>query len=214
MDLDVINPYTLKILISCREEDSISQISKRIGLSYGWTYKWIKDLADIGVFTLTRMKIYLNKNNPFYKSTLEYINNTFKKSQRFYYEDLSLFGIDYSFTNIDAVYVWTKGGYNIARYKDHYPIFIKINSKDRKLFEEYCKKLKLNINKKSGVFYHVEYLDSFDKSYCENMPVDSLKETIEFMEKNKYNFEPALEMIKELYNKKIKVEYKEVATNV
>ncbi len=214
MNLDVINPYALKILISCREEDSISQISKRIGLSYGWTHKWIKDLADIGVFTLTRMKVYLNKNNPFYKITLEYINNTFKKSPKFYYEDLSLFGIDYSFTNIDSVYIWTKGGYNIARYKDYYPIFIKVKSKDKKLFEKYCKKLKLKINKKNGVFYQVEYLDNFDKSYCENTPVDSLNKTIEFMEKNKYNFEPALEMIKELYNKKIEVKYKEVATNV
>lgn len=214
MDLDVINPYALKILISCREEDSISKISKRINLSYGWTYKWIKDLADIGVFTLTRMKVYLNKDNQFYKRTLDYIKNTFKKSQKFYYESLSLFGIDYCFTNIDSVYIWTKGGYNIARYKDYYPIFIKINSKDKKLFEDYCKKLKLNINKKKGVFYKVIYSDNFNKEYCESMPVDNLNETIKFMEKNKYNFEPALEMINEIYNKKIKTRYKEVVTNV
>ena len=214
MDLDIINPYVLKILISCREEDSISAISKRINLSYGWTYKWVQELAETGVFNLTRMKVYLNKDNKFYKETIEYIKNTFKKSINFYYNTLSLFGIQYSFTNIDSVYVWTKGGYNIARYKDYYPIFIKIRLKDKSLFEEYCKKLELNINKNKEVFYKVEYLDNFDSDYCENMPVDSLKGTIKFMEKNKYNFEPALEMVNELYNKKLKTKYKEVVTNV
>ena len=160
------------------------------------------------------MKVYLNKDNKFYKETIEYIKNTFKKSINFYYNTLSLFGIQYSFTNIDSVYVWTKGGYNIARYKDYYPIFIKIRLKDKSLFEEYCKKLELNINKNKEVFYKVEYLDNFDSDYCENMPVDSLKGTIKFMEKNKYNFEPALEMVNELYNKKLKTKYKEVVTNV
>ncbi len=214
MNLDVINPYALRILISSREKDSIRAISERINLSYGWTYKWIQELANQGVFTLTRMNVYLDKSSEFYKKTLNYIKETFKNSPSYYYEVLPLFGIEYCFTNIDSVYVWTRGGYNIARYRKQYPIFIKVKNKDRKLFEWYCKKLNLSVNSKNGVFYQVTYLDNFDISYNEGMPVDSLKQTIQFMEKYKYNFEPALEMIKELYGKKIKVSYKEAVTNV
>jgi len=42
------------------------------------------------------------------------------------------------------------------------------------------------------------------------MPVESLNETIRFMQENIYNFQPALEMIQEMYNKQLKVKYKEI----
>ncbi|MEK6933094.1 MAG: hypothetical protein AABW56_04870 [Nanoarchaeota archaeon] len=214
MILDLINPYTLKIIISCRKEDSINQISNRINLSYGWTYEWVQKLADSGVFKLTRMKVYLNKNNYFYKKTLKYIKEVLSDKASFYYEILSLFGIKYAFTKLDSVFIWTEGGYNISRYKDFYPIYIKVDKKDKPVFDYYCKKLNLRVNKNKGVFYKVSYLKGFEVDYLDKIPVDSLKATISFMNKNKYNFEPALEMIKEIYNKKINIKYKEVLTNV
>jgi len=214
MNLALINPHMLKILIAAKKEDSIRAISDRIGLSYGWTYRWIQDLAPLGVFTLTRMKTYLHEDNPFYKRTIRYIKEVLSSNVQFYYEVLALFGVDYCFTQTDAVFVWTKGGYNIARYKEFYPIFIKIKTKDRELFERYCKRLHLPIHKKRGIFYQVTYLDDFDVEYCDGIPVDGLEETISFIKKNRYNFEPALEMIKEMYKKDIRVRYKEVMTNV
>lgn len=214
MRFDIINPYVLKILIAARKKDSINSISARISLSYGWTYKWIKELEKIGVFRLTRMEMYLNPKNAFYKMTLKYIQSVLGKDVQFYYEILSLFGISYSFTKTDSVFVWTNGGYNISRYKGFYPIFIKVKKTDRQTFGEYCKKIDLKINQKAGVFYKVEYLDDLKASECKGVPVDSLGKTIEFMQRNKYNFEPALEMIKEMYKQKIKVSYKEAVTNV
>ena len=173
MNLELINPYVLRILISIRKQDSINAISKRINLSYGWTYNWIKELASLNTLKLTRMNVYLNEDNEFYKRTLNYVKEVLNNNVDFYYNILGLFGIKYCFTGIDSVFIWTKGGYNISRYKDYYPIFIKIKSKDKKLFEEYCKKLKLNIGKNNDVFYQVEYLDSFDQislsSYLQNI---------------------------------------------
>ena len=49
MKIELLNPYVIKILVSLRKEDSISSISKRIGLSYGWTYKWVKELIKEGI---------------------------------------------------------------------------------------------------------------------------------------------------------------------
>lgn len=214
MKLELVNPYVFKILISARKEDSIRAISDRISLSYGWTYKWMQDLAELGVFRLTRMKVFLNKKNEFYQQTLNYIKKVLSKDIQFYYNVIALFGIKYAFTKTDAVFIWTKGGYNIARYKEFYPIFIKVAKKDRDIFEDYCEKLNLSLNRKNNVFYRVEYLDDFSFEYCEGIPVDGLNETIALMDKNRYNFEPALEMIKEIYKKKIKVKYKESVTNV
>ena len=131
MNLETINPHILKILIASKDIDSINAISNRISLSYGWTHKWIKELGDIGVFKLTRMNTYLNKNNYFYKTTLRYIKNILSKDINFCYDGLSLFGIKYCFTQTDSVFIWTKGGYNISRFRDFYPIFIKIKKQDK-----------------------------------------------------------------------------------
>jgi len=213
MNLELINPYVLKIIIAVRPKDSIKAISDRIGISYGWVHKWTKELANQGVLRLTRMNVFLNEDNDFYKRTIEYIQNVLGKDIQFRYNIIKFLGIKYVFTQTDAVYIWTKGGYNIARYKGFYPIFIKIRKKDKELFESYCKRLGLGINKKNGIFYQIMYADDFEIDNCGDVPVDSLSETIAFMEKNIYNFEPALEMIKEMYDKKIKVKYKEVVTN-
>lgn len=214
MNLELINPYVLRILISIRKQDSINAISKRIKLSYGWTYNWIKELAGLNILRLTKMNVYLNEDNDFYKKTLNYIKEVLSNNVSFYYNTLNLFGVKYCFTDIDSVFIWTNGGYNISRYKDYYPIFIKIRKEDRSLFGDYCKRLNLKINKNKGIFYKVIYLEDFDISYCDDIPIDSLNNTINFMLKNKYNFEPALEMINEIYNKKLKVKYKEAITNV
>lgn len=214
MKMDLINPYVVKIIIATREGDSIRAISQRINLSYGWTYKWMQDLAKVGVFRLTKTKVYINEENEFYQKTTAFIKDVLAKDVSSYYSVLNLFGIEYCFTKTDAVFMWTKGGYNIARYKEFYPIFIKIKKEDKEIFEKYCKKLELNIQKKKGIFYEVNYVDKIKISYIDDTPVDSLNETITFMEQNKYNFEPALEMIKEMYKKKIKVKYKEAVTNV
>lgn len=213
MELELINPYVMKILISTREKDSISSISKRINLSYGWTYKWISVLIKEGIFKEQWRGFSVNKNNEGYKKIINFLKRNFSKNINFYYEVLSLFGIKYSFTKTDAVYIWTEGGYNIARYKNYYPIFIKIKESDYKIFSFYCKKLGLKINSKRGVFYSPKIVKDFNCTIKENNPIDSLKETIQFMQKYEYNFQPALEMINEMYKKKLKIKYKEVITN-
>ncbi len=214
MEINILNPYVMRILICARREDSINSISKRMGLSYGWTYNWIKKLVDIGTFKVTKTGLLSQENNEFYIRVLDFIKENFKNDISFHYSMLSLFGIKYCFTKTDAVVIWTNGGYNISRYRGYYPIFIKIKKSDNSLFEWYCKKLGLHINSDGGVFYSVELLEDFDVSYKKGIPVDTLDLTIAFMKKNIYNFEPALEMIQDIYGKKFGIKYKEVVTNV
>ena len=209
MKIETINPYVIKILISLRKEDSISSISKRIGLSYGWTNKWINELIKEGILKEKWRGVVLQEDNESYKNILKFIKENLKDIN-FYYSVLRLAGIEYCFTKTDAVYVWTEGRYNIARYKEYYPIFIKIKKIDYPVFLAYCKKLGLRINSTQGVFYNVEILEGFEFVKKNDFLVEPLNDTINFMQNNIYNFEPALEMINEMYNKKLKVKYKEV----
>lgn len=209
MKIELLNPYVIKIIISLREEDSISSISKRIKLSYGWTYKWINELVKEGILKKKWRGISLQKQNKNYKKILKIIKENFNDIN-FYYSALQLFGIEYCFTKTDAVYIWTEGKYNIARYREFYPIFIKIKKKDYSIFLKYCRRLGLRINCVKGIFYNIEVLKDFKCINKNGVFVEPLKETINFMKENIYNFEPALEMIKETYGKKLNVTYKEV----
>ncbi len=205
MKLELINPHVIKIIIASRRHDSINAISNRIQLSYGWTYKWIHELIKIGVFSFSKKKLKLHPRNEFYIQTLQYIKKAMKQNLSFYYEVLSLLGISYCFTKTDAVFIWTKGGYQIARSKDYYPIFIKIASSDRRFFDYYIKKLDLQIHGQRGIFYHPFIRDQLKFELCENIPVDPLSDTIDYMSKYYYNFESALEMLKEMYEHKVPI---------
>lgn len=209
MKIELLNPYVIKILISLRKKDSIISISKRINLSYGWTNKWANELIKEGILMNKWRGVSLNKQNKDYHNMLKFIKENLSDVS-FYYSVLNLFGINYCFTKTDAVYVWTTGRYNIARYKEFYPIFIKVQREDYPIFLEYCKKLGLKINSKKGVFYNVEILDEFKSVKKDEFFVEPLNETIKFMNENIYNFEPALEMINEMYHKQLNVKYKEV----
>jgi len=213
MGLELYNPYVYRILIAVRKTDSIHALANRISLSYGWTYKWVHALMKKGVFKAEKMKIQRQDTNQLYQKMMRGVKEMSRDSVEFYYEAIGLFGISYCFTATDAVFVWTKGAYNIGRYRDYYPVFVKVVKKDKKVFEEYCKKCGLAINKTKGIFYDVEYVDSIVSVQSENIPVDVLDETIAFMKKNYYHFEPALEIIGEMYGNEA-VKYKEVVTNV
>ena len=208
MKIELLNHYVIKILISLRKEDSISSISKRISLSYGWAHKWVSELVKEGILKEKWRGVVLNRKSKSYQKIISFIKENLKDIG-FYYSALSLFGIRYCFTKTDAVYIWTEGRYNIARYKGYYPIFVKVKKQDYHLFLDYCKKLGLNVNSKRGVFYNVEIVDNLECVKKKGFPVETLDKTISFMQENIYNFEPALEMVKEMYNKKINVKYKE-----
>ncbi len=201
----------MKILISVRENDSISSISKRIGLSYGWTHKWVAELIKEGILKEKWKGVVLKKDNKKYKEILKFIRNNISETS-LYYSVLKLFGIEYCFTKTDAVYFWTEGRYNIARYREYYPIFIKIKFEDYPIFLSYCKKLNLKINSKKGVFYSPEVVGEYKFTKKGEYFIEPLNETINFMKKNIYNFEPALEMIYEMYKKGLNIKYKEINT--
>lgn len=209
MNLETLNPYVLKILIAIRKEDSVIGISKRINLSFGWTYKWVKELVKEGILKEKWRGIVLQERNKTYKKILKFIKEI--RDIRFYYSVLNLFGIRYCFEKTDAVYIWAEGRYNIARYKEYYPIFIKIKKEDYPFFLQYCKKLNLKIKARKGIFYVPEVLKDFKCVKKNDLFVEPLNETIEFMKKNIYNFQPALEMIQEMYGRKLGIKYRETS---
>ncbi|MEK6967818.1 MAG: hypothetical protein AABX51_04260 [Nanoarchaeota archaeon] len=211
--LDLINPYTAKILIAARDSDSIRQISVKIKESYGWTYKWAIDLEKTGVIKRNKQEIVVNKSHELFKlfaNMSEYLlKNNLSLSDAYLLPNLS--GLDYIFAKTDAVFVWTQGGYNIGRSKESYPIFIEILKENKEEWQNFFGRFGIvytfKNERKRGIYFIISAVKSIEKQYCEGNPVMPLAKTVEWAKKYVFNFEPALEMLDQMYDLKINAKY-------
>jgi hypothetical protein len=150
----------------------------------------------------------------------EYLARRIKISQA--YELLNQAGMDYALTGPDAVFLWTKGGYHVDRFFGFYPIHLKIRKNDLRKWEKFLGSRKQRFHVKDqpvretlfGLFYVLYPEKDFRTANVEAFRVDPLKDTVEFCQSKIYSYEPALEMLNEMYGLGLKVEYREAKTNV
>ena len=137
------------------------------------------------------------------------------------YELLNEASIRHALTGPDAVFFWTKGGYQVDRFFGFYPIHLKVEKRDlikwKKFFASRKKgfRVKDKPSKKTlfGTFYVLYPEDSFKAELVGGFCVAPLKETVEFCQRNIYSYEPALEMLDEMYSLGLHAKYMETKTN-
>ena len=213
--IDLINPYVAKILIALKSGDSIRQVSKKTNISYGWTHFWIERLEDEGILKRKGQEIIIDEKNTIYAEFLKFIKKALKEkiSLADAYSLPALSGLEYAFTSTDAVFIWTKGGYNIGRSAESYPIFIEVLKSDlekwKKFFSEFSVNSYAELTKRKGIYFIMFPKDYIIKEEAEGIAVKPLKETVEWATKYIYNFQPALEMLDEMYKLNFGVRYAE-----
>jgi hypothetical protein len=142
------------------------------------------------------------------------------------YEFLRVVNLPYALTNVDSVYVWTRGGYNADRFFGFYPIHIRVTKVDvprwkGMLAEKGWKSIILLSGSRPretlfGIFfilYPEEKITRTEKTDL-LLQVDPIDETVKFCKENIYTFEPALEMLDEEYHLNIGANYRETKTNI
>lgn len=137
------------------------------------------------------------------------------------YDLLKDAGMEYALTGPDAVFIWTKGGYQVDRFFGFYPIHLKVKKDDLKRWERFLssKKRRFHVEGQPlretlfGLFYVLYPESVFKTEDVEGFRVDSLKDTVKFCKEKIYSYEPALEMLDEMYDLGLKVEYREEKTN-
>jgi hypothetical protein len=130
--------------------------------------------------------------------------------------------MEYAFTGSDAVFFWTKGGYNVDRFFAFYPIYLKVNESELKKWKNFFKSKgrKVYIYNEPvketlfGSFYVLYPESKFRTENVDGFSVIPLDETIEFCRENIYAYEPALEMLDEMYGLRLGVKYRETETNL
>jgi hypothetical protein len=138
------------------------------------------------------------------------------------YELLNEANMDYSLTGPDAVFFWTRGGYQVDRFFGFYPIHLKVRKDDLRKWEKFLGSKKQRFHVKDqpiketlfGLFYVLYPEKDFRTENVEAFRVDPLKDTTEFCQSKIYSYEPALEMLDEMYGLGLKAEYRETKTNI
>lgn len=128
------------------------------------------------------------------------------------YELVKKSRLKYAFTGADSVFLWTKGGYQVGRFFGFYPIYLRVLKSDLSKWKKILKPIYLEGRPQRtffGVFY-VLYPEADFKVVKEGgFFVDSLKQTVKFCKDRIYQYEPALEMLNEMYGLGMKVRYRE-----
>lgn len=213
----MINPFVAKILLAAEDGDSINRISQKIGASYSYTYEWIQQLEEIGILDRDdSVQIEDRKLVEEFRSLAAAVLNRDTDLEDAYLLP-NFSGMEYRFSSTDAVFIWTKGGYQIGRNQRDYPVFIDVHEDDvpewQRFFTEFgqVSTVENRIEEvEPGIYYVLNPQESgFESDWVENSRVTPFEETVEWMQEYEVNFQPALEMVDELYDLELGVMYRE-----
>jgi len=117
-------------------------------------------------------------------------------------------GMDYAFTAIDAVYVWTRGGYQVAREPDDYPLFIAVHESDLDAWMAFFDRFGIPTAEErqpadglDGTIQIVlEPQAEIEAEMIDGRPVIPLQDTVVFANEYYATFESALDMLGRMYD--------------
>ena len=201
-----------KIVLAAQRGDSINRIAEKVDISYSWIYDWIERLDDAGFIANTDdgVQIVDHEMRRHYDEMMGALYRRDCISQEDAYIIPHFAGMEFAYTEIDAAYVWTHGGYQIARSHDDYPVFIDVHDQDVDrwiaFFQQYGIDTAIGerpaASNVEGDIYYVLFptAGGIDTEWIDGNPVIPLEETVKQMMDNRPAYEPALEIIDEEYD--------------
>lgn len=214
-----IDPTAAKIVLAAQRGDSINRIAEKIGISYSWVYDWIERLEDKEIISNTDSGIRVTDHElrQRYAEMMAALYSRDTITQEDAYTIPHFAGMKFAFTEIDAAYVWTWGGFQIARGHDDYPVFIEVHDWDVDRWIAFFEQFGIStaINERpdaSEIERNVHYVlypttEGVDMEWVKGNPVISLARAVEQMLENRPAYEPALEIVAEEHGVDIDAEH-------
>jgi hypothetical protein len=114
----------------------------------------------------------------------------------------------FAYTGIDAVYVWTRGGYQVARDPADYPLFIAVEEGEIAAWEQFFGRFDIPaaqerqpIDDVDGpIQFVLEPRATLEAETVDGRPVIPLQETVDFAREHYATFQSALDMLGRMYD--------------
>jgi DNA-binding Lrp family transcriptional regulator len=210
--IEMMDTTAAKIVLAIQRGDSINRVAEKIGVSYSWVHDWTERLEDANIISKTDngLRVVDHGMRQQYAEMMAALYSRDTISQEEAYVIPHFAGMEFAYTEIDAAYVWTHGGYQIARGHDDYPVFINVHDRDIErwlaFFEQFG--VDTTINERpdaSDVNGNIHYVlfpksNGIDAEWVDGNPVIPLDDAISQMTENRPAYEPALELIADEYD--------------
>lgn len=222
--IEFMDKTAAKVVLSAQRGDSINRIAKKIDVSYSWVYDWVERLEDANIIANTDNGIQVidYEMRQQYAEMMAALYSRDTISQEDAYVIPHFAGMEFAYTEIDAAYVWTHGGYQVARSHDNYPVFIEVHDQDVERWIAFFQRfgIETTINERphaDDVDGHVHYVlfpktEGIDAEWVEGHPVIPLEDAVDQMMENRPAYEPALEIIADEYDVDIDVSHHSATT--
>ncbi|WP_436927702.1 helix-turn-helix domain-containing protein [Halosimplex amylolyticum] len=201
-----------KIILAIKRGDSINRVASKIGVSYSWVYDWIERLEDAAIVANTDSGLHVvdHELRQQYAEMMAALYSRHSVSQEDAYLIPHFASMAFAYTEIDAAYVWTHGGYQIARDHDDYPVFVAVHERDVDRWLAFFQQFGVDATigerpDASAVDGAVHYVlfptaDGIDAEWVDGNPVIPLDVAVDQMLENRPAYEPALEIISAEYD--------------
>jgi hypothetical protein len=175
--------------------------------------KVLHDMAKKGMLERTGFGRYRVRTQAEYVTSRMDLNKA--------YSLLNESDMEYALTDVDSVFIWTKGGYQVDRFLGFFPINLKVREHDiakwNRFFSSRKQKCIIKGSRPRETLFGLFYVLHPDKQVrakdVDGLKVEPLHQTVKFCKKNIISYEPALEMLDEMYGLHLGVKYRESATN-
>ncbi|QAY21034.1 helix-turn-helix domain-containing protein [Halorubrum ezzemoulense] len=210
-----MDPTAAKIVLAAQRGDSINRIASKIDISYSWVYDWMERLDNANIIAKTDNGIQIvdHEMRQQYAEIIAALYSRDTISQEDAYIIPHFAGMEFVYTEIDAAYVWTHGGFQIARSHDDYPVFIEVHDRDVERWIAFFQQwgVDTTINERpdasdvDGNIHYVLYpkTNSIDAEWVDGNPVIPLDDAVSQMMENRPAYEPALEIMADEYDRDI-----------
>lgn len=206
---EVCGEKELKVLLALDPGDSISGVARKVDENRETIRRVVNRLEDAG-YVAYDDGLQLVDESP-RDAGLEFLSAAAAISPPSIPEAYVLpqfAGLEYAFTAIDAVYVWTRGGYQVARDPDDYPLFLAVHDADRDAWAAFFDRFGIPTAQErqpaddvDGAIQAVlEPRSRIETEMVDGRPVIPLQETVAFATEHYATFESALEMLDRMYD--------------
>jgi DNA-binding Lrp family transcriptional regulator len=206
---EIFDDTSGQVILTLSPGDSIRQVARRIHAPYETVRQAVNTLEEAG-FVQYDNGLYLT--NQAVRETVRQLAAisacVCPPSIDEAYVIPQFSDVAFAYTRIDAVYVWTQGGYQVGRNPEDYPLFLIVRDRDIEQWERFFERFNLPVALSRQPIQEIEgplqiVLEprtDFDIEWVEGYPVIPRDETIEYMREHFAHFQSALAMLDRMYD--------------